>query len=193
MPNWCNNTMTISHDDPAMMERAVKAWNNGKFLSEFIPVPYELTLVGGARVDITKISNMDHHREMEELVRKLNVKYFGCADWYDFCCNNWGTKWDIGADSGETVDLDGNTFSVRFCSAWSPPTTAYEKLAEMGFYIKAYYYEPGMAFCGRWEDGVDEHIDIPATADKARLEIPEDIDQEMGIVDSMEEWETENA
>lgn len=193
MPNWCNNTMTISHNDPAMMERAVKAWNNGKFLSEFIPVPYELTLVGGARVDITKISNMDHHREMEELVRKLNVKYFGCADWYDFCCNNWGTKWDIGADSGETVDLDGNTFSVRFCSAWSPPTTAYEKLAEMGFYIKAYYYEPGMAFCGRWEDGVDEHIDIPDTADKARLEIPEDIDQEMGIVDSMEEWETENA
>ena len=106
--------------------------------------------------------------------------------------DNWGTKWDVGAEGNETVDLDGNTFGVGFCSAWSPPTSAYEKLAEMGFHIKAYYYEPGEGFCGRWEDGAEEFIEI-GTIEQARLEIPRDIDQEMGIIDSMEEWEEHDA
>jgi len=193
MPNWCSNTMTISHPDQAMMERAVKAWNNGKFLSEFIPVPYELTLVGGSRIDITKVTNMNHHREMEELIRSLNLKHFGHEDWYSFCVENWGTKWDVGADSGEMVELEGESFNVSFVSAWSPPTTAYEKLTEMGFYIRAYYYEPGMAFCGRWGDGVDECIEIPESAAEASKVIPKDINDEMGIVDLMEEWEEDHA
>ena len=42
MPNWCNNELTISHHDKAMIDRAVKAWNTGKFLDEFIPVPFDL-------------------------------------------------------------------------------------------------------------------------------------------------------
>jgi hypothetical protein len=193
MPNWCNNLMTISHNDPAMMERAVKAWNSGEgFLKEFIPIPYELTLVGGARIDITKITNMDHHREMEAAIRAINLKYFGHADWYDFCCSEWGTKWDIGTD-GDKAKLDGNSMTVRFDSAWSPPTRAYEKLAEMGFQITAYYSEFGMQFCGRWDDGIDESFQIPNTADEARKVIPVDIDEAMFVIETVENFEGANA
>ena len=42
MPNWCSNDVTLRHKDPAMIERAVKAYQEGKFLNEFIPMPQEL-------------------------------------------------------------------------------------------------------------------------------------------------------
>lgn len=39
MPNWCGNTLTISHEDPAMIVRAKAAFADGNFLQEFIPNP----------------------------------------------------------------------------------------------------------------------------------------------------------
>lgn len=42
MPNWCSNDVTLRHKDPAMIERAVKAYQAGKFLNEFHPMPQEL-------------------------------------------------------------------------------------------------------------------------------------------------------
>ena len=39
MPNWCGNTLTITHEDPEMIERAKAAFANGNFLQEFIPNP----------------------------------------------------------------------------------------------------------------------------------------------------------
>jgi hypothetical protein len=188
--------MTISHKDPAMMQKAIDAWNGDEgFLKTFFPVPYELTLVGGARIDVTKITNMDHHREMEAAIRAINKKYFGCEDWYDWCVSNWGTKWDIGGSDqyGEKAELNGNSFTARFDSAWSPPLAAYEKLTELGFYITAYYAEFGMQFCGRWEDGIDESFEIPSTASEARKIIPVDIDEMMGIIETVENFEEANA
>ena len=42
MPNWCNNTVEIYHDDPAMIERVRTAFNGEGLLQEFIPVPQAL-------------------------------------------------------------------------------------------------------------------------------------------------------
>ena len=39
MPNWCGNTLTLSHEDPDMIVRAKAAFAEGGFLNEFIPVP----------------------------------------------------------------------------------------------------------------------------------------------------------
>jgi hypothetical protein len=39
MPNWCNNNLTLSHDDPAMIQRAFDALERQEFLQEFCPVP----------------------------------------------------------------------------------------------------------------------------------------------------------
>ena len=47
MPNWCNNTVELYHDDPVMIERARKAFNDGALLNEFIPVPADLQIVAG--------------------------------------------------------------------------------------------------------------------------------------------------
>lgn len=42
MPNWCMNDLVLKHKDPAMIDRAVAALKEGKFLNEFIPMPPEL-------------------------------------------------------------------------------------------------------------------------------------------------------
>ena len=39
MPNWCNNTVRLTHEDPAMIIRARDALTRGEFFSEFVPIP----------------------------------------------------------------------------------------------------------------------------------------------------------
>lgn len=39
MPNWCNNTLTLSHEDPAEIARAAAAFQSGCFLQELVPNP----------------------------------------------------------------------------------------------------------------------------------------------------------
>lgn len=37
MPNWCQNTLVLKHNDPAMIKRAEQAFAKGKLFEEFIP------------------------------------------------------------------------------------------------------------------------------------------------------------
>ena len=39
MPNWCDNSLRLSHSDPAMISRAAKAIEDDRLLEEFIPRP----------------------------------------------------------------------------------------------------------------------------------------------------------
>jgi hypothetical protein len=170
MPNWCDNTMTISHPDPAMAIKAADAWNSGAFLQTLIPTPSEL-------LDTVKgwTNDEDAQKEIEKSIA-ANIEKHGYATWYDYRVAEWGTKWDVGLDEYEDpIEVTGNSFSVRFSSAWSPPCAAYEKLQEMGYEICAYYYESGCDFCGRWIDGQDDCFEV------SRGEIPQDIVDEMGI------------
>ena len=41
MPNWCSNNLNLSHKDPAMISRAKKAFEEGAFFNEFVPLPEE--------------------------------------------------------------------------------------------------------------------------------------------------------
>ena len=43
MPNWCSNTVRLTHEDPAMIIRASDALTNGTFFNEFVPVPKGLS------------------------------------------------------------------------------------------------------------------------------------------------------
>jgi hypothetical protein len=132
MPNWCLNKLTVEHEDGAMVDRFVNAYNAGKACNEFLPMPE------------------------------------GIGDgWYDWCINNWGTKWDIGADVGTEKEewhglkatRVGNQVTCSFDSAWAPPVGLYEELDKLGFSVDATYFEPGIGFCGIWHDGDDLYTD----------------------------------
>lgn len=54
-----------------------------------------------------------------------NYQNYGYTTWYDWCCNNWGTKWN--AYSFELWNDD----TIKFDTAWSCPEPVIQKLAEM--------------------------------------------------------------
>ena len=186
MPNWCNNSVEIYHSDPAMIERVRKGFNDGGLFSELIPCPQELT-------DTVSGSMGEDKRAEHEAQQAANVEKYGYANWYDFCVNEWGTKWDVGADGNPAQDIPGGLM-LGFDSAWSPPIGAYEKLTDMGFRIRAMYYEPGMAFAGIWEEGSDDYYDYGGL-DSAGIAdtLPVELDEAFGISESAAEWEAENA
>jgi hypothetical protein len=80
MPNWCNNNISISHEDPTKLEALAQAVREGKFCNHVIPVPEDLQIVAG-RV------GADDNAEQIELERKTaeNVQKYGAGNWYDFC------------------------------------------------------------------------------------------------------------
>ena len=192
MPNWCNNTVEINHKDPAKMYALVEAVNAGKFCNFAIPVPESLHIIAGC-------AGSDDSPEQIALIeaQNKNIAEHGYKDWYDFCTSRWGTKWDVSFDSIERVNP--NTVQASFDSAWAPPTVAYEKLIELGFYVKAYYYEPGMAFCGCWEGDTengffDDYAEYSGETSKTvREAIGAELDDMFGISESMAQWEEENA
>ena len=153
MPNWCSNSLTLKHDDPAMIDKAVAGFTAGKLLETL--VPYE-------------------------------------GEWdYDWCVSNWGTKWDVGGDNGY-IRPNPNTLKISFDSAWAPPTEAYRAMEELGFEVKAMYYEPGMCFCGIYGDGSDDYYEYnEMTAGEVADTIPTELDEEFCISDQMAEWEAE--
>ena len=186
MPNWCNNSVEIYHTDPAMIERVRKAFDEGTLLNEFIPIPQSLKIVAGC------VGDPDEQKKLEEDTAR-NKEVHGYGNWYDYCVNEWGTKWDVGADGNPAQDIPGGLM-LGFESAWSPPTTAYEKLTEQGFRIRAMYFEPGMAFAGIWEDGIDDFYEYGGL-DSAGIaeELPVELDEAFGISEDVAQWEAENA
>jgi hypothetical protein len=191
MPNWCNNTLELKHANPEMIKRAKDAFEAGRLLDEFIPIPLELK-EGAMNIDeLQKIRNWEYKKELDAVREKLNIKYFGFKDWYDFCVSEWGTKWDIGGDDG-IATLKEDTLILSFDSAYSPPIDAYKKLEQMGFEIWALYYESGMMFCGSYGQGNDEFYDIDAGSEWVEENIPKYINEEFGISQSMAEWEDDN-
>lgn len=111
--------------------------------------------------------------------------------WYDWCVQNWGTKWDL--CDVEVQTHDANNITLVFQTAWAPPVEAYGTLEEQGFVVEAYWYEPGMMFCGMYEDGSVEDLEIEeATYEWAKDNIPRNIDEMFGIADEFAQWEAEN-
>ena len=181
MPNWCNNTLEINHTDKQMLERARKAIEDGRLFEEFIPVPEDL-----------KIASSPSTKD-EELQAKYeaNKAKHGYATWYEFCVNEWGTKWDVGGDDGY-IDADETSAQGSFQSAWSPPMGLMVVLEQEGFTVEFMYYEPGMNFAGVYRDGNDDYYELPDTADETEETLPTDLDEAFGISENMRQWEEEN-
>ena len=175
MPNWCDNTFEVSHSDPKQITRFVEAFKRGELCNEFIHVPAELK-------DTTSPNREE--QSAEQLIEKT-----GYSDWYSFCVNEWGTKWDVGGEM-EYIESDETSARGSFQSAWSPPMGLMANLEEEGFSVRFMYYEPGMCFAGIYEDGYDDFYDMSdMNADAVEEELPSELDECFGISENMREWE----
>lgn len=152
MPNHTDNRVTIYHDDADMMD-----YIENILKSEDTELCH--TLIPEER---------DHAGEPAE-------------GWYEWRCQNWGTKWDIyevGYDR-----LDSNAMHFTFSSAWSPPIPVFEHMAAMGFEVDARYLDEGWDFIGQFtadENGVTEDFWIDRIDEvwQYRPELGEEFDLE---------------
>jgi hypothetical protein len=183
MPNWCNNNLTLTHEDPKMIQRAYDALERGEFLQEFIPVPEALKIVAGCVGDPVEQAKL-------EADTARNVEEIGYGNWYDYCVGEWGTKWDVGEDGATDIHPNCKMLHTYFDSAWAPPVYAYEKLVELGFGVEAMYFEGGMGYAGSFSSEYgDQEINLEGMrADDIEREYPE-LDECFGISESMREYE----
>ena len=186
MPNWCNNYLELEHEDPAMIERASKAFADAKLLAEFCPVPESLHIVAGS------VGDPDEQKKLEEATTR-NIAVHGYGNWYDYCVNEWGTKWDVGGEGDQTQVHSPNHISMNFDSAWAPPIAAMEKFQDLGFKVKLIYWESGMCFAGLFDENGDDYIDYSnMSAAELAEEINPEVDECMCIVENLQMWEEEN-
>jgi hypothetical protein len=185
MPNWCSNHISVRGTNQAEIQRLAKALSEGEFCNAVIPVPQDLT-------DTVSGCVGEDQRAAHEAQMARNRELHGHADWYSFQTARWGTKWDVSCDSVE-IDDDGLGFSGTFDSAWSPPVAVCEALVEQGLEVTLYYYEPGMGYCGKFEDGYDDYYEFSGENSKTvRAAIGDELDDMFGISESMAEYEAEN-
>ena len=188
MPNWCNNYLVLEHEDPAMIERAKKAFADGKLLEEFCPVPTSLHIVSGS---VGAKDSPEQIKLEEDSAR--NIETHGYANWYDYCVNEWGTKWDVGGEGDQASQDSPTDLRMNFDSAWAPPIAAMEKFQDLGFRVKLVYWESGMCFCGIYDENGDDYLDYSdLTADEVDKAINDEVDECMCIVENLRTWEEDN-
>ena len=172
MPNWCDNTVYITHDDPKKIQTLVDAWKENKFFGTIYPEP-----------DYTKVKVKPTFPSIKGNDDPVDPE----SAWWDWRVQNWGTKWEITTDEAY-IDTSKNEIRVSFATAWSPPTGIFDKLVDDGYGVNALYYEGGCAFCGQYVDGSDETYGTDGKWQDVKNTIPDNIDLEFGITENMKEW-----
>ena len=134
--------------------------------------------------------------EMLQHMVPMPKEYLDDQSWYSWRLEHWGTKWDAGEAYG---DIDGDTLSLSFDTAWGPPTEAYENYtaANEDITIEASYYEPGMCFIGRYDSSeeLDQSFEIDFGDEDWRDDIPQDLIDDWDLdseYDNWKEWQEDD-
>lgn len=184
MPNWCRNYIEVRGTNSAKILELVKAFEEGTLCQAVLPVPSELLETEAA-----------HHSDPEAQLKlneriHANIEKFGYGNWYDFCTNEWGTKWDICEQELLLQDDDGLGFTGFFESAWIPPLGVIGELERQGFTVTLRYHEDGMCYVGHWSAGQDTYYEYSGVrSDEVRKIIGEDLDDYFGISETLFENE----
>ena len=151
MPNWCDNTLTISHPDKS------------------------------------KIDAIETNLKSESIQIFNTIYPNPDGEWdYEWSVNNWGTKWEASIHDWERQD--DNTIWVSFDSAWSPPIALYEYMDSQEYDVRAIYWEPGMGFCGMFQDGYDDYYEYDIS-DRASLEnLPDELLDFTDLLGRHDDW-----
>jgi hypothetical protein len=139
IPNWCNNTITIT--GPA--EKIQALWNAAQaegsgLLNAMVPMPEGLRSTVKGTGDEAQTAELDGH-----------------TNWYDWSVDRWGTKWEVNMEGLEFTDLGNGRAEIAGYadSAWAPPVPAFQSYANANpdVEMELKYFEPGMCFMGVWD------------------------------------------
>ena len=184
MPNWCNNSITITGpaDQMKTLWETAKTAQNGDFglLQAMVPMPEALR--GTTSPD--PLPEQGNYKGPQPEID-------GSTNWYDWAVNNWGTKWDVDSEGLEFEDTEDGyaTISGWFDSAWAPPIQAYNTFLEQNkeMSIRANYEEGGMDFAGIYEDGDDDYMEGISDPCEAIVRGTETLEEQTDLFKRLEE------
>lgn len=165
MPNYCTNKLTVQHADSGKISEFLEAFKTG-VCEHYIPSP--------------QFEKSENTLRIEE---ECNTVCMGEGE-LEWRYQNWGTKWDFDAtDKSNKCEVKGdNELSLKFYSAWAPPLGLFKQLYLLGFDVRVSFWEPGMDFCGRWENYEFEEFDCHTMA------MTQGMAEEYDLVDETEEY-----
>ena len=133
MPNWCYNRMNVTGDreslvklteaitrkhDSSLAETTMGVEQVDYDLSVLFPIPDEL------RITAMFFSTETDDPEYQELLKKYeaNKAEYGHTTWYEWCINNWSTKWSPRIEEWEIIDHSDGSGGIYayYETAWSP-------------------------------------------------------------------------
>ena len=87
MPNHTQNNITIKSSNKFLLQQMEKGFRNHDLMKTFHPMPSELE---------HSVSGSENSKpEWQKEQSKDLIKKYGHDNWYNWCCDNWGTKWDV--------------------------------------------------------------------------------------------------
>lgn len=145
MPNWVNNTMTVSGkeaDLKTFMEKASKPYTT--YHTDYrTGEPKEqthsdcLSFMNFASPENLDAYYADAHGakpegydEMSMEERMAHAMKFSGDGWYDWNVRNWGTKWDACNPGMNNENPADGELMYYFDTAWSPAEGAYRQMVE---------------------------------------------------------------
>ena len=91
-------------------------------------------------------------------IRRLTTDY-GTADWYDWSCTNWGTKWNaydveyfVGPIPNATIINNGRQLTYKLTTAWAEPRPVINALMR---YLSQPGFDQDLEMRWRFKDDVE--------------------------------------
>ena len=159
MPNWCDGELKITGKEGELQgfKKFAKTGTNVLDTHKFIPYPKEFKeqdILSNRYHDLKRNKQdgkLTKKETRELLLMSLNPpeKDGFNSGGYDWCLQNWGTKWGICNPELYNLD-DKQKLFYRFNTAWSPASIITCKMAELFPKLKFNYkyWEGGSEFRG---------------------------------------------
>ncbi len=102
-------------------------------LNMFFNDIYREKRFGMIEEEIGKYDNDPKFEESIELGKQYlnNYKKYGHCTWYNWCVENWGTKWNVLEDVQVEFDEQNQEYIICFDTAWDPPRGIIREFADM--------------------------------------------------------------
>ncbi len=112
---------------------------------------------------------------------------------YDWCCDNWGTKWDCDSPIAES---SSKKIIINFLSAWAPPVKWLEKVQAdyQHLIFKLSYCESSMGFTGVAYTHITEDDELVIINEEGEIvEYENDDEEPVTYYEDKEMWITERG